>query len=175
MRTLWLLLSFVACVGFAGAEALTAEQKTQVQTKLSQLKAWGNAPEVVSGVTQAAPSWAASMTQDKWKSLSILSAEVKELAKNPLATWLRSQVDAAISEVFVSRSDGTKVAFLSKPTNWSHKGNPKHDQPMAGKTWIGDVATDESTGVKQVQVSFSVLEGTKVIGSVVVGLQLSKL
>ena len=171
---LFVFLSFT----FAGAlmaESLTAEQKAAVDAKLTALKAWGSAPEVVAAVKLPPPSWAVAMKEDQWKALSILSAEVKELSKNALATWIRGKKEAAVSEAFVSRADGTKVAFLGKTTSWSHKGKPKHEVPMTGKLWIGEVETDESTGVKQVQVSFPVLDGSTVIGSVVVGLQLSKL
>jgi len=172
------VLLFLVMMGMGGwvlAEPLSPEQKTAVEAKLASLKAWGSAPEVVEAVKSPAPTWASSMDQDKWKGLSILGAEVKELSKNGLATWVRAKKDPTVSEAFVSRADGTKVAFLGKPTSWSHKGKPKHDLPMAGKTWIGEVETDESTGVKQVQVAFPIVDGTKVIGSMVIGLQLSKL
>lgn len=156
-------------------EPLSAEQRAKVEAKLTILKVWGSAPEIV-GAVQAAPvAWAATMDQTKWTALSVLSPEVKALSKNDAAVWVRGQKDPAVSEAFVSRADGTKVAFLGKPTSWSHKGKPKHDVPMTGKTWIGDIETDESTGVKQVQVSFPVLAGSKVVGSMVVGLQISKL
>jgi len=172
------VLLFLVMVGIGGwvvAEPLSPEQKVSVEAKLASLKAWGSIPDVVDAVKAPAPAWASAMDQDQWKSLSILSAEVKELSKNGLAAWVRAKKDPTISEAFVSRADGTKVAFLGKPTSWSHKGKPKHDLPMAGKTWIGEIETDESTGVKQVQVAFPILDGTKVIGSMVVGLQLSKL
>jgi hypothetical protein len=80
-----------------------------------------------------------------------------------------------VSEAFLSGADGFKVAFLSKPTNWSHKGKPKHDVPMTGKTWQGPVEVDESTGTQQVQVAVPVKDGGKVIGSLVVGLSVDKL
>jgi len=175
MRTCSLVLVSLVLAASLGAEPLSSDQKAAVDAKVALLKAWGTAPEVISAVKEAPPAWAATMDQDKWKSLSILSSEVKELSKNPLATWIRAKKDVAVSEAFVSRADGTKVAFLGKPTNWSHKGKPKHDIPMAGKTWMGEIETDESTGVKQVQVSFPVVDGGKAIGSVVLGLQLSKL
>lgn len=162
-------------VGPLAAEPLTDDQKSKVEAKLASLKSWGTQQELIDGIRSAAPGWAAGMTQDKWAELSVLSPEVKELAKTPPAVWLRGARDPAVSEVFVSRADGTKVAYLAKPTNWSHKGKPKHEVPMTGKTWVGTVETDESTGLKQVQVSFPVLDKGAVIGSVVVGLQLSKL
>ena len=107
--------------------------------------------------------------------LSMLSPEVKAFSKNDLAAYLRTLKDDSVSEIFVSGADGTKVAFLSKTSNWSHKGKPKHDVPMSGKTWTGKPELDESTGVQQVQVGLPVLDGGKAVGSIVVGLNLSKL
>lgn len=65
--------------------------------------------------------------------------------------------------------------FLSKPSNWSHQGKPKHDEPMAGKTWQGGIELDESTGLQQIQIGVPVLEGDKPIGWLVVGFSISKL
>jgi len=46
---------------------------------------------------------------------------------------------------------------------------------MSGKTWTGKPELDESTGVQQVQIGLPVLDNGKPIGSIVVGLNLSKL
>jgi hypothetical protein len=105
----------------------------------------------------------------------MLSPDVKAFSKNDLASYLRTIKDATISEIFVSCADGTKAAFLSKTSNWSHKGKPKHDVPMSGKTWTGKPELDESTGVQQIQIGLPVLDNGKPIGSIVVGLNLSKL
>ena len=161
--------------GSLGAQALTADQRTKVEAKLETLKAWGTDPAVIDGIKAPAPAWAAAMTQEKWDSLSILGQEVKDLTKNPLGVWLKAHKDPVITEIFVSRADGTKAGFTAKTTNWNHTGKAKHDTPMKGKTWIGEIEKDESTGMRQVQVSFPIIDGGKVIGSVVVGLQVTKL
>jgi hypothetical protein len=59
--------------------------------------------------------------------------------------------------------------------SWSHKGDPKHEQPMTGKIWQGPVESDKATGLDQIQVSVPVLDGDKPIGSLVVGLSVSQL
>ena len=118
---------------------------------------------------------AAAMTNDKWKTLSILSPEVKAFAKNDLAQYLNKNKPVFVSELFVSAADGSKVAFISKPTSWTHKGKPKHDLPMQGKNWTGEIEVDESTGLQQIQVSIPVLDGKKPIGSIVFGLNIAKL
>jgi len=46
---------------------------------------------------------------------------------------------------------------------------------MTGKTWQGQPEVDESTGLQQVQVAVPILDGGKPIGSLVVGLSLTKL
>jgi hypothetical protein len=92
-----------------------------------------------------------------------------------VADFLKAKKTEAVSEAFVSGAEGTKVAFLAKTSGWSHKGKPKHDLPMSGKTWQGAVEVDESTGLQQVQVAVPVIDGGKPIGSLVVGLSLAKL
>ena len=66
-------------------------------------------------------------------------------------------------------------AFLSKTSNWNHKGKPKHDVPMAGKMWQGPLEVDESRGIKQIQIAVPVSDGDKPIGSLVVGISVTKL
>jgi hypothetical protein len=77
--------------------------------------------------------------------------------------------------MFVSGANGAKVAFLSKTTSFFHKGKPKHDMPMTGKIWVGEIEVDESTGAKQVQIAVPVLDGKTPIGTIVVGLSVTKL
>jgi hypothetical protein len=134
---------------------------------------------VVSEVKKAntsQPAELSSMTNDKWKNLSILSPEVKLITKGELSQYLVKNKPAFVSEVFVSAKNGTKVGFITKPTSWSHLGKPKHDLPMQGKNWTGEIELDESTGIKQIQVSFPILdEVKKPIGSIVFGLDVTKI
>jgi hypothetical protein len=167
------LASLLVTSSWAG-EALSPDMRKKVDAKVASLKAWGSQAAVVKGVKDEAAS-PQTMTQDQWKSLTVIDPKVRAFTQNPTAAWLKSNKDAAVTEIFVNTAAGTKVAFLAKPTNWSHKGKPKHDVPMTGKSWVGDIEVDESTGQKQVQVAIPVLEGGKPIGSIVVGLSLSKL
>jgi hypothetical protein len=162
----------------AYAEELTAAQKSKVDVKIQQFSSWSTDKKIVEYVRNFnanPPAETKGMTQEKWVNLNMLSPEVKSLSKNELAGYLRTIKDATISEIFVSGANGTKAAFLSKTSNWSHKGKPKHDVPMSGKTWTGKPELDESTGVQQVQIGLPVLDNGKPIGSIVVGLNLSKL
>jgi hypothetical protein len=115
------------------------------------------------------------MTQDKWTALQPFDPFVLSFSGSAVGQFLKTKKNQVISEAFVSAADGTKVGFLQKTTSWTHKGKPKHDVPMTGKTWQGEIETDASTGLQQVQVAVTVMEGGKPIGSLVVGLQLARL
>ncbi|MDP3176817.1 MAG: hypothetical protein Q8M76_02860 [Spirochaetaceae bacterium] len=181
MRRLFVLLVLAAVSAlqlFAQTQALTADQKTKVEAYLKEYKVFGSDPIVVKAVKDfnaAPPAETKGMTQDVWAALSVLSPEVKGLAKNTLAEYLKTKRTAVIAELFVSGANGAKVAFFAKTTSWSHAGKPKHDTPMTGKSWTGAPELDESSGKVTVQISFPVLDGTKPIGSLVVGLDVSKL
>jgi len=163
---------------FCFAAGLTPEQQAKVDARVKPIQEWGADAKIVEAVKayNASPSAeAAAMTNEKWKGLTILDPFVSSLAKNDLATYLKTKKDDSITEAFVSGADGGKVAFLAKTTSWNHKGKEKHDLPMTGKTWQGAVEVDESTGKQQVQVAVPVLDGATPIGSIVVGLGVSKL
>lgn len=160
------------------AATLTPEQQAKVDAKLKAFQEWGTDSKIVAAVKDynANPSAEAkAMTNDKWKTLTLLDPFVRSLAKNELAEYLKAKKDEAVTELFVSGADGGKVAFFAKTSSWSHKGKEKHDLPMAGKTWQGAVEVDESTGKQQVQISVPVLDGATPIGSIVIGLGISKL
>jgi len=167
-----------ASVNFTLAQDLDAAVQSKVDAVAKQIQTWAADPVLVSAVKacNTTPSAdTAAMTQDKWKTLPILDPVVRSFSKTPAGEFLKAKKTAAVSEAFLSAADGKKVAFLTKPTSWSHQGKPKHDVPMTGKTWQGPVEVDESSGLQQVQVAVPVLDGGKPIGSLVVGLSLSKL
>lgn len=172
------LMLTLAALPLVFAEGLDPAVQAKVDAKIKITQTWAADPTVISAVkayNTAPPAEVAGMTQDKWKGLSVLDPLVRGFSKNATAELLKAKKDAAVSEAFVSGADGTKVAFLGKPSGWSHKGKAKHDDPMAGKTWQGAVEVDESTGLQQIQIAVPVLDGDKPIGSLVVGLSISKL
>lgn len=174
----WLMAALLGCSQLAGASGLEAALQGKVDAKVKEIQSWAAAPAIVDAVkaynAAKAPD-ATAMDQAKWADISVIDPFVRGLTKNPAAEVLKAKKGEVISEAFVSGADGGKVAFLGKPTNWSHKGKPKHDQPMSGKTWQGPVEIDESSGLQQVQVAVPVLDGGKPIGSLVVGLSIGKL
>lgn len=160
------------------AAPLDADVQKKVDAMVGTIKQWAADPVIVNAVKDQNANPGAeikSMTQDKWKAASVLDPTIRGFTKNAVGTFLKSKKTAVVSEAFVSDASGCKVGFLGKTSGWCHKGKAKHDKPMAGETWQGDVEVDDSTGLQQVQISVPVLDGDKPIGSLVVGLALSKL
>ncbi|HLP78580.1 MAG TPA: hypothetical protein VK327_16870 [Candidatus Paceibacterota bacterium] len=160
------------------AQTLDAAVQAKVDAQIKAIQAWASDPVLVKAVkahNESLPADQAAMSQEKWKGLSVLDPVVRSFSKNEAGEFLKAKKTAAVSEMFLSGADGLKVAFLSKPSNWSHKGKAKHDVPMTGKTWQGTVEVDESTGQQQIQIAVPVLDGDKPIGSLIVGLSISKL
>ena len=178
--------TFLAALGFAGLFSLRVLAATpidpalqpKVDAKLKDIQAWAASPAIVEAVkaqnAQLPPDYAA-MTQEKWKATTILDPFVRSFAKNASAEFLKNKKSNAHSEAFLSDANRLKIAFLSKTSNWSHKGKGKHDVPMTGKTWQGAIELDESTGLRQLEIAVPVLETGKPIGSLVVGLRINKL
>jgi hypothetical protein len=161
-----------------GAEGLDPALQAKIDAQVKQIQAWASDPVIVKAVkaqNTALPADYAGMTQDKWKGLTVLDPLVRALTKNEAGQFLKTKQVGPVSEAFVSDAAGQKVGFLNKTTSWSHKGKPKHEVPMTGKTWQGSIEVDESTGLQQIQVAVPVLDGDKPIGSLVVGLSVSKL
>ncbi|HYX39274.1 MAG TPA: PDC sensor domain-containing protein [Oligoflexus sp.] len=162
----------------ARALDMTADQSKKLEVLIKQVNDWAKNPELVAAVRDYNSKGRAStqdMDQDKWATLTIMDPIVKDLRSNATAKFLQNKKSEVMSEGFVSGADGTKVGFLSKTSNWSHKGKPKHDEPMAGKTWIGQPEKDASTGLSQVQFALPILDAGQPIGSLVIGVAVNKL
>lgn len=174
------LAAFVlaACVASASHAALPPDQQAKLDAKIADIRLWAADPVVTQAVVAqntATPPAFAEMTQEKWKTLTVLAPFVRAFSKNAAAVALKARKTDWVSEAFVSDAAGLKVAFLAKTSGWSHAGKPKHDRPMAGETWQGEVELDESTGLQQVQVAVPIIAEGKPVGSLVVGVSLSKL
>jgi sensor histidine kinase regulating citrate/malate metabolism len=174
-----LVAGFFACLFATAVRAqVDAALQAKIDHEISLAKVIAADPAVVAAVKahNAAPSAdAGSMTQEKWKALTLLDPFIRSFSKNEACAAIKAKRSEFVTEAFLSGADGLKVAFLSKPSSWSHKGKPKHDQPLEGKVWQGEIEVDESTGLQQVQVAVPVLDGEKPIGSLVVGLSVTKM
>ncbi|MDO9182388.1 MAG: hypothetical protein Q7U04_08255 [Bacteriovorax sp.] len=171
------ILSFLMISG-AFAEDLTKEQSDALNKEMEIIKKIASDPKIVEAVKAVNTTPLADykdMTQDKWKDLPVLDPKVRYFIKNASAEFLKTKKNEQTTEFFINAADGTKVAFLSKTSNWSHKGKAKHDEPMAGKAWQGKIEMDESTGLKSIQVAVPVLDGAKAIGSFTAGFSITKL
>lgn len=174
------LLAVLLCWScFAAADAeVDPLFQARVDAKIEEIRKWAAEGAIVDAVKQyntARPPQAATMDQAKWANTSVIDPFVRGMTKTPAAQVLKAKRGDMVSEAFLSGADGGKVAFLGKTSNWSHKGNPKHDLPMSGRTWQGDIEVDESSGLRQMQVAVPVLDGSKPIGSLVVGLSVVQL
>jgi len=165
-------------VGSARANGDDPALQEKLNARTQTFRDWAAAPAIVDAVRAAnsrVPPEYAAMTEEHWAELTILDPFVRGFTTNDAAGFLKGARTAEVSEAFVSAANGMKVAFLSKTTSWNHKGKPKHDVPMSGRSWQGSVEIDKSTGQQQIQIAVPVLDGGKPIGSLVVGLALSKL
>ena len=178
MRVFILAVTTATFAGVANAQRLDPAVQAKIDARLQSIKSLAADPTLIAAVkaiNSEAPSEYATMTEEKWAQLSILDPLVKHFTSNDVASVLKAKKGDEISEAFVSAADGTKVAFLSKTTNFCHKGKAKHDAPMTGKTWQGPVEVDKSTGVQQVQVAVPVVDNGEPIGSLVVGFAVAKM
>jgi hypothetical protein len=160
------------------AAEIDAATQAKLDAQIKVIQTWAADPAIVAAVKAQngglKPEYAA-MNQEKWKELSVLDPLVRAFTKNDAGAFLKGKKTDLVTEAFVSDAAGYKVAFLGKSSNWCHKGKPKHDVPMTGKTWQGPIEVDESSGAQQIQLAVPVLEGDKPIGSLVVGLSIAKL
>ncbi len=173
----------IALLILTPATAVFAQAPPELQAKLNveikQLVAFSADPKIVDAVkaynaTPPSPE-AKAMTNENWHSLAIFDPFVRAIGKSPLSELLKGMRNDVIIKIFVSGADGGKVGFDSKTEHWTHKDMPKHEVPMSGKTWIGPVKLDDSTGLQTIQVGLPVLSGGKPIGSIVFGLRADKL
>lgn len=116
------------------------------------------------------PVEVAKLDNTKWKKVSPRDNLVKTFMQNEAALYLRAHLKSYVSEAFISGADGKKVAFLTKTSSWDHSGKPKHEVPMTGKDWKGEIELDESTGINQIQISAPIKHNKKSIGSIVLGI-----
>lgn len=152
--------------------------QAHLDARLEQIAQWASDPIIVEAVREHNASLSPDETaldQEQWYSLSTLDPLVRRYTRNPVGTFLRSKRCAAIGEAMVSDASGRKVGFITKPSRWRHSGQPKHDLPMAGRTWQGRLEVDDSTGLRLIHIAVPVLDDGKPIGSLVVGLRAAAL
>lgn len=179
-KPLVLLLIGLAGLTFKaiGADTIDAALQGKIDAEMKQIQVWAGDPVILNAVkaqNASLPPEYAAMTQEKWAALTVMDPFVRSFTKNEAGQFLRGKKTDLILRMFLSDANGIKVAFSSKTLSWWHKGDPKHEQAMTGKTWQGLLEQDKATGLQQVQVSVPILDGDKPVGSLVVSLGVGKL
>jgi hypothetical protein len=174
------VVGLLTLAGPAGALEITPAVQAELDKQKVVVAAWAADPAVVAAVrAQNAKGPIEGMDNAKWKTVRRSDPTVKGFQDNPAAKVLKSRVEAgsgAFNEAFLSGAQGEKVAFVDKTTSYIHKGQAKFDVPFGtGKAWQGKPEFDESSQTHAVQVSVPVMDGGKVIGALVVGVNLSHL
>ena len=164
----------------AWAAEITPGVQKEIDKHVEVIKGWAADPVIVKAVAaQNEKGPLPGIDNAKWKTIRRSEDTIKELQSGPAGQYLTQKVKGSndtFSEAFLSAAKGEKVAFVEKTTSYIHKGQPKFDVPFdSGKAWQGKPEFDESAQTHQLQVSVPVLSGGKVVGVLVVGLNLTKL
>lgn len=178
MKIRLFLVFLGALIAGAPAQTIAPAVQAKIDEQIKLIATWAADPVVVEAVkahNASVPPDQLALNQDKWRALTVLDPLVRGFSKNGAGQFLKSKKTDLVTEAFISDAAGLKVSFIAKTTSWSHKGKPKHDVPMTGKSWQGPVEIDESSGQQQLQISVPVLADGQPIGSLVVGLGLSQL
>jgi hypothetical protein len=109
-------------LALGGANALAAELspeiKAKVDAKVTQFGWISTDAKVVAAIKEynaSPPAEYRAMTNDKWKSLTVLDPLVRALSKNALAEYLKTKKDDSAAELFVSGADGGRLPCSTKP------------------------------------------------------------
>lgn len=183
MRRTVMMFGLAATVvgsSLAWAFDLTPATQKEIDARIEMVKGWAADPVIVRAVAaQNEKGPIPEMDNARWKTVRRTDPIVKAFQSKEAGQFLKSKAAASndiVSEAFLSAARGEKVAFIEKTTSYIHKGMPKFDVPFeGGRPWQGKAEFDESTQLHQIQVSVPVLAGGKVIGVLVVGLNLTKL
>jgi hypothetical protein len=172
-----LRVTFVFALAFFAIRSESAASKLdeKLAPEIARIVKWAANPEVIKAVAtqnQGLASGYTAMSQEKWAALHAADPLVTALMRNSAAKFLRGARTSVVSEAFLNDAWGYKVAFIQKPTNWSHQTLPKHTVPMNGEIWRGPIEVDASSGTKQIQFSVPVLDQGRPIGSLIVGLSI---
>lgn len=172
-----LIFVIVFCHNLYALE-LTSKQKQNLNKKIHLIQKIAAHPTIINEVirnNQKPIAGYEQMNEEDWFRLQYIDHKIRFFTFTNAAKILRDEKDESMTEMFINNAVGTKVAFLSKTSNWNHKNKPKHLEAMKNKIWIGEIEKDLSSGSLQIQVSVPILHNQKPIGSLVVGLAIQKL
>ncbi|MDX2227029.1 MAG: hypothetical protein SFY92_08080 [Verrucomicrobiae bacterium] len=161
-------------------KVITPLQQKQIDKCIKEVSAWAANPVLIKALQeQNAKGPVPGLTNDVWKGKLRTSDEIKAYQSNPAGAFLSSSLAASgglYGEAFLSAAQGEKVAFVQKTTSYIHKGKEKFDAAFdSGKPWQGKPEFDESSQNYLVQISVPVLDKSKAIGVLTVGIDCSVL
>lgn len=172
------LFACAAVVG-AGTFEITPAKQAEIDHQRDIIAKWAADPVIVDSVKDQNKKGAiAGMNNAKWKTIRASEEVITAFQTNRAGSFLKAKMessDGLISEAFLSAAQGEKVAFIEKTSSYVHKGSPKFDVPMTGKSWQGKPEFDESSQTFAVQVSVPVFDAGSPIGALVVGINLTRL
>jgi hypothetical protein len=176
-----LILSCFLLVGCAASRPpLPQTTQGKVDEQKAVIKEWAALPDIVAAVeaqNQKGPMQ--GLTNPKWQALSPSDPLVHYIARNPTSLFLKEKVatsNGLFAEAFICAARGEKVAFASKPTNYTHAGALKFELPMTGQQWQGQPSFDQSSQARSIQIATPVFSSAhQPIGVLVVGLTMNHL
>src|SRR5262245_10366085 len=172
--------TFLASIAVAASFEITPAVQAELDKQKAVVASWAASPVVVSAVLeQNRKGPLGGMDNARWKMTRRSDPMVTGFQTNAAGQFLRAKLNesqGAVSEAFLNAAQGEKVAFVEKTTSYLHRGMPKFDVPFdTGKTWQGPAEFDESSQTYAIQISVPVLAEGKLIGALVVGVNLAHL
>lgn len=161
-------------VGIAHA-AIDPALQAKIDKEVATAKTLAAAPAIVAAAKafESSPSFEAlMMTQDQWAQIRSNDPALSSLSNQAANEALSGLRDPAVLELFVSGSNGGKIAFVGKPETWSDEGLQRLDVPMKGEVWQREFTKD---GKSVVEIGVPVYLGYKAIGVVVLVLDVKKM
>lgn len=155
------------------AEPLPAPLQAKVDKYKQKLVEWAANPAIIGAVKEANSRGPISgMTNARW--LEVLDNDpvaqgfITSKAGSMVKKW---EEDKDINKLVIRDEKGNLVASSTKPLLYNNAVRPVYINAVKGQPWADvKVAPDPTTQVKSVQASAPVLDGSKVIGVIHVGI-----
>lgn len=116
---------------------------------------------------------------EKWASTTGLTPFKKSLRDNKVGEHFKSIIDSNTStyiDVILTDSKGANVAVYPTAADYWQGARNLFKEAFndgAGKVFVGEMGTDESTKEKTIDISVPVMDGGKAIGVIIVSVKLS--
>jgi|YelNatPaOPRAMG01_1025707.scaffolds.fasta_scaffold200046_1 C4-dicarboxylate-specific signal transduction histidine kinase len=180
-RLSWMFCAVLASLLAVSGAAFSAEKAPAAIVEFAQneLMRWGENPVIVKAVKdQNARGMTLEEIQaldERWVKTPGVADFMKPYLENECAQELQKLQSSApyFAEIFVTDNQGGLVAATGKTSDYWQGDEAKFTECFKGEEgvlYISDVEFDESTQTYSVQISVPVREEGKVIGVIVVGI-----